>query len=192
MDNTKRLNKLYIYLKNSNFRKTVKFIIKYLPRPIQDWLKMKVYKKHKEVLVDAKQLKPVMKRVINHLINRNGNDLGDYFEFGVFNGTSLISMYKVLEELQLEHIRLFGFDSFEGLPADAAFDNNGHRSHWSPGMFKSSLKYTKSILKKEGVKMSRVNLVKGWFSETLNTNLLSEFKVEKASIIKEFRAAKSI
>src|SRR5687767_14085356 len=42
--------------------------------------------------------------------------LGDYLEFGVYNGTSLLAACRQTAAMNLSHMRLFGFDSFEGLP----------------------------------------------------------------------------
>ena len=88
-------------------------------------------------------------------------DLGDYLEFGVSRGTSLSCVHKVLVEMGLTQMRLVGFDSFEGLPPEAAEEG------WHPGQYKSTLAQTRAYLTKRGVDWQRVTLVRGWFSETL-------------------------
>jgi hypothetical protein len=114
--------------------------------------------------------------VLEMLIERHGRaGIGDYLEFGVFNGTSLICMYRALEQLRLSHVRLFGFDSFEGLPPD-------EERHWGEGgRFSCDLETTRRILIQEGVDLSRVTLIKGFFDQTLNDGLLSQ--TQKASVI---------
>src|SRR5687768_4046277 len=41
---------------------------------------------------------------------------GDYLEFGVFKGASLLYAQQRADELKLGAMRFIGFDSFEGLP----------------------------------------------------------------------------
>ena len=62
-----------------------------------------------------------LRRELLELSCRMSQDkLGDYLEFGVFNGTSLSCAHHVLNELNIDNVRSFGFDSFEGLPQEAA------------------------------------------------------------------------
>jgi O-methyltransferase len=103
--------------------------------------------------------------------------IGDYLEFGVYNGTSLICMYRALTQLGLDHVRLFGFDSFEGLPPD-------EEGHWGPGgRFKSELEFTRRVLAHEGVPNDRVVLIKGFFSDSLKPELITQYQITRASII---------
>ena len=64
------------------------------------------------------------------LLAANHIEVGDYLEFGVFNGTSMCCMHRALNTVGNRHSRLIGFDSFEGLPEVAARDSAGH---WRPG-----------------------------------------------------------
>ena len=54
------------------------------------------------------------------ILTRNAGpaELGDYLEFGVYNGTSLSCMYALVRELGYDNMRFFDCDSFEGLPRD--------------------------------------------------------------------------
>ena len=106
----------------------------------------------------------------------NGEPIGDYLEFGVYNGTSMICMHQVLRELKLDGPRLIGFDSFEGLPSD-------EEGVWRAGDFKSSLEFTQAVLSWSGVDWSRVVLVKGFFEDTLNASLAKQHEMEKAAVI---------
>jgi len=93
------------------------------------------------------------------------------------NGTSLICMYRALTQLGLDHVRLFGFDSFEGLPPD-------EEGHWGPGgRFKSELEFTRRVLAHEGVPNDRVVLIKGFFSDSLKPELITQYQITRASII---------
>lgn len=106
--------------------------------------------------------------------------LGDYLEFGVAFGASLACMYRVAQRRGIGQMRLFGFDSFEGLPEAARTDDRGY---WSPRMFRSDIRVTKRFLTRAGIDWARVTLVKGWFSDTLNVGLTAKHHLRKASII---------
>ena len=106
--------------------------------------------------------------------------MGDYLEFGVYNGTSLMCMHHELRSAGLDHVRLFGFDSFQGLPASAAVEDEGR---WRPGQCRSPLEFTTAVLKAEGVDWNRVTLIPGWFSDTLNDDTLARHGIRKASVI---------
>jgi O-methyltransferase len=120
-------------------------------------------------------------RGLERLIRDTGREsLGDYLEFGVYNGTSLVSMYRETEAMGLGGMRLFGFDSFEGLPPAAATDDEGK---WKPGAWRSDLEFTEAVLEAEGVDRSRVFLVPGWFSATCNAETAHRYNITKASVI---------
>jgi len=116
------------------------------------------------------------------LLRENGSpdNLGDYLEFGVCHGTSMLCMHRALEDAGVDGVRLFGFDSFEGLPEVAAVDDEGL---WPPGSFDSDLQYTRQILTNEGIDWGRTFLVKGWFEDTLNEALVAKHGIEKTGLI---------
>jgi O-methyltransferase len=91
-------------------------------------------------------------------------------------------MHRALVSEGLHHVRLFGFDSFLGLPAEAAWQG-GERQSWAPGQYKSTLRATRRYLSQEGVDLSRVALVKGWFRDTLNSETRARLRVAKASLV---------
>ena len=91
----------------------------------------------------------------------------DYFEFGVYKGASLKTWTEINKNSKS---RFFGFDSFKGLP-----------EKWK--MFSSS--FPKGTFDTKGetpfLKDSRVNLIKGYFQDTLR-EFLARF-VPKYQII---------
>ena len=107
--------------------------------------------------------------------------VGDYLEFGVYNGSSLACAYRALTAVGASRARLFGFDSFQGLPEDAATEEGG--GLWRPGDFRMDEKFTRRFLTEQGVDWSRVTLIKGWFNETLNAVTLQRHAIGKASLI---------
>ncbi|MET0283558.1 MAG: TylF/MycF/NovP-related O-methyltransferase [Polyangiales bacterium] len=123
-------------------------------------------------------LKAVQRKALEAL--RGSEPLGDYLEFGVFAGTSMTCMSEVLEERGLRDVRLFGFDSFEGMPPQAASEDEGT---WAPGQFKFELEVTRAIMERRGVDLSRVTLTKGWFSDTLTPAFRTRHALQKASVI---------
>lgn len=93
------------------------------------------------------------------------DDPGDYAEFGVFFGRSLVHAHRALDRLGLVgQIRCIGFDSFEGMPKEAARESGP----WIPGEYRSDREFAMSYIAQHGVDLSHVHLVKGWFSDTLN------------------------
>ncbi|HWP59922.1 MAG TPA: TylF/MycF/NovP-related O-methyltransferase [Candidatus Acidoferrales bacterium] len=100
---------------------------------------------------------------------------GAVVECGCFNGGSTAKL-SILARLTGR--RLFVFDSFEGLPqadADNIRDFHARRSmsvkrDWAPGEYAASLERVRENVKKYG-EIDVCTFVKGWFSETLATNL---------------------
>ncbi|HEX5655733.1 MAG TPA: TylF/MycF/NovP-related O-methyltransferase [Polyangiales bacterium] len=132
-------------------------------------------------ILPIEPLKALQRNALRYLVSRHGaNSVGDYLEFGVFAGTSLGCMAEVLKELRLEKVRLFGYDSFEGMPASAETEDEGT---WQPGQFKFDIEVTKAILRSRGADMSRIKLTKGWFDRTLTPGLRKQYGLRKASVI---------
>jgi O-methyltransferase len=132
-------------------------------------------------LVPEREFRGVLERALQTLVARCGRTgLGDYLEFGVYNGTSLTCVYRELQAFGLDHVRMFGFDSFQGLPPDAHLEDEGR---WRPGSCCSTLDFTTAVLETEGVDLSRVVLIPGWFSDTLNDGTIRRHGIERASVI---------
>jgi O-methyltransferase len=129
-------------------------------------------------LVPEDDLKECIRNALDRLMEgESGFRMGNYLEFGVSRGTSLACVYQVLNEKGLLHNRLFGFDSFKGMPAEAA--NEG----WRAGQYHSTLGATRRYLRKRGVDADRTCLVKGWFADTLKPEKVSEYDIDHASLI---------
>lgn len=149
-----------------------------LPDPL---LKLAVRYGGKRELVPRTRLTAVYIDALQRLKAAAGRQpLGDYLEFGVYQGTAMLCMAEAMRALGLTEMRLFGFDSFEGLPPNASEEDSGV---WKPGEFSSSLEYTRAYLKHHGVDMSRLHLIKGWFSETLTEQLKAEYNIHSASVL---------
>jgi O-methyltransferase len=93
-----------------------------------------------------------------------GSTVGDYAEFGVYNGTSLISACRAYEASLASDFLLVGFDSFQGLPPDAASIDGGV---WKPGQFRCSYNTAVHRIRSAGVPAERYKLLVGWYRDTL-------------------------
>lgn len=100
------------------------------------------------------------------LYTRNESVVGDYVEFGIADGRSLVYAWDVIGRLGLEErVRLWGFDAFQGFPAprgvDAAFPRfrEGDAAH-----ARSVVEHT---LRRHRVPAEAVNLVEGWYDQVL-------------------------
>ncbi|MGH9348602.1 MAG: TylF/MycF/NovP-related O-methyltransferase [Vicinamibacterales bacterium] len=163
----------------------------FAPAPLRDWLErerarirdvdLKEQIRRRSRLVPEPAYRALLARGLGALLERHGPEsFGDYLEFGVYNGTSLTCMYRELVSFGLDDVRLFGFDSFQGLPPDAHLEDEGR---WRPGSCCSSLSFTTAVLESEGVDRSRVTLVPGWFRDTLNARTIRRHGIRKASIV---------
>jgi O-methyltransferase len=160
-------------------------VLRHTPERAKSWMKRQYWKSRissGSAIVAAEGLTEKYREALRWLLNQEGdaNHLGDYLEFGVFNGTSLSCMYAVTRDMGAESVRLFGFDSFEGLPETAGMESDGL---WSAGQFQLDYDYTRKWLTRQGVDWNRVFLVKGWFKDTLNRELMDKFRINRASVI---------
>ena len=114
------------------------------------------------------------------LAQRGEQELGDYLEFGVYQGSAMSCMYHAASSLGLNKMKFIGFDSFEGMPEQS---NHEDENVWNSGEFYSSLPNTKVYLSKNGVDMSRVALIKGWFDDTCNPKTVQQHNIRKAAVI---------
>jgi len=132
-------------------------------------------------LVIKEEILPKYEEACKFLAEKIGRDaIGDYFEFGVSHGSSLNCMHKVLTALKWDHVRIFGFDSFEGMPPNTENEDGGR---WKEGDFASPLEATSAFLTRNGIDWKRTFLIKGWYSATLTQDLIKKYNITKASII---------
>lgn len=129
--------------------------------------------------VPPDQLTLFFEKAVRRLSEAVGpKNVGDYLEFGVYQGNSMMAMQEAVRRVELGAVRFFGFDSFEGLPSEAEWDGP-----WSEGEFRSDIEFTRKRLTEGGVDWRRTELVKGFFSDTLTPELREQHRIEKASLI---------
>ena len=107
-----------------------------------------------------------------------GSTIGDYLEFGVFNGGSLSEMCTASQKMGVS-TRFFGFDAFEGLPAESEQADNGV---FKKGFYACSFEDLQICLTRNGVDTNKINWVKGWYSNTLTPTLEAQYAFDPGLI----------
>jgi O-methyltransferase len=132
-------------------------------------------------LVPERELEEQYRDVLNRLALAAGRDeVGDYLEFGVYVGSSLLCMHRASRGVGLESLRLYGFDSFQGFPKVAATESAGVLQ---PGWLRAEYSLVREHLTRNGIDWDRTTLVPGWFEETLVPGLADQLGIKKAGII---------
>ncbi len=103
-----------------------------------------------------------------------------YLEFGVYIGTSLACMYQAASDAGADKLRIIGFDSFEGMPEGVEKEDG---SHWHKGELFSDMALTKQNLTRLGVPLERVELVPGWFEDSLTEETRTRLGIRTADIV---------
>jgi O-methyltransferase len=105
---------------------------------------------------------------------------GDYLEFGVFRGSTFVPAYHFAQRNNLKGMRFYGFDSFAGLPAIKGSDEGGE---FTQGQYCLSLEQFKKLISERGVRLAKIDLVKGWYDEVLNDGTAKHLSLEKAALV---------
>jgi len=87
-----------------------------------------------------------------------------YYEFGLFRGFSFWFAEQISREYTGSSFRLFGFDSFQGLPSPQL---DAEASVFHKGDFCGSYETVTTNLEKWKADLSRISLHKGFYSNTL-------------------------
>jgi len=153
---------------------------KFFPVKISSWEEERVKNICSINLVPSEKLKPFFGNMIKKLQSIKGEEIGDYFEFGVFNGSSMSSMYLAAKKRNLKSMRFFGFDGFQGLPEGAEKEDDGA---WKEGAYVCSFEKMKECLKRKKINPENINWVKGWYKDTLNNKTIKKFKLKKIGIV---------
>ncbi|MBI4713830.1 class I SAM-dependent methyltransferase [Candidatus Uhrbacteria bacterium] len=131
-------------------------------------------------LVPPQKLVDFFKDCLARLKEIKGNEVGDYFEFGVFNGNSIGSMYLAREAMGLKSTRLFGFDAFQGLPPGAEKEDAGVDK---AGFSTCSFEQMQQCLLRRNVNSNEITWVKGWYNETLNDETVRKLNLRKIGLV---------
>ncbi|MBU1616067.1 TylF/MycF family methyltransferase [bacterium] len=120
-------------------------------------------------------------KLIVHYLNAS-KLFGNYAEFGVWTGNTFATVYKqsrLIYKDSFKSMKFYAFDSFEGFP-----DLEGDDIY--PQFIKGGRTCNEddfmNNLKKKGVDVSRVEKIKGWFSETLKSSADAYQSIKQDSI----------
>jgi len=107
---------------------------------------------------------------------------GDYCEFGVFEGTTFSHAFRNMAP-HFPDMRFVAFDSFEGLPQPKGLDaRGGYSSHFYEQQFACSLQDFQRNVRRNGVDLTRVRTVEGWFSDTLRQSVADQHGVDRIAV----------
>jgi O-methyltransferase len=103
---------------------------------------------------------------------------GDYLEFGVFKGASLLHAQKQADALGLTHMRFIGFDSFQGLPPEP----DQRTEMFYEGQYSCGEGQVRTWLSQHGADWKRLNLVPGFYDQTLTWKTKAELRLTKCAV----------
>lgn len=167
--------------RNSPLQKTLKRIYrKFNPVPKSPWTAGQIDDICAVNLVPPEKLISFFTDCISKLQKIRGKEIGDYLEFGVFNGNSIGSMFLAKNAADLNSMRLFGFDAFEGLPSNSENEDDGV---WKKGFYSCSFEQMKQCLKKRNINPDEITWVNGWYDQTLNNETIAKFNLKKIAIV---------
>ncbi len=127
---------------------------------------------------------------------------GDYLEFGCSTGQSFAEAYHSISQAyrinlkpsiwnnekdiitrksNWEKMRFFAFDSFEGLPELKGIDSLS--KVFVKGKYKNSENNFIEFIKSKGIGLNKVQVIPGWYKDTLNDNTKSKYNLRKAAIV---------
>lgn len=110
--------------------------------------------------------------------------LGDIYEFGVYGGATLQCLLEQLEQHNIKYNRVFGFDSFCGLPAKC--EDSGYS--FCEGNYSAKQLYnTNDAEKIKQYILKKTHfipiLIEGFFENVLTSELIVEYGMKPASFI---------
>ncbi len=110
--------------------------------------------------------------------------LGNYYEFGCFRGGSLILNGQIIKFFsifykELKNMKIFAFDSFQGLPEITIDDHND--PVWIKGAYSGSLEEVKKNVAK--YRINNIEYIKGFYNDSLTEDLGEKMKIFPPSII---------
>ncbi len=151
----------------------------FYPIPGSPWTKGHVDDLCQINLVPPETLKTFFADCIKILQKIKGQEIGDYLEFGVFNGSSMGSAYLTAQNFHLNTMKFFGFDSFEGLPAGTDEEHDILQK----GFYCCPFEKTKECLQKRGVNPDDVIWIKGVYQQTLNDEIFKKVGYPKIGLV---------
>ena len=106
---------------------------------------------------------------------------GDYFEFGLYRGSTFAHAQRTAERhLPSSGMRFFGFDSFQGLPEPTGIDMA--TGEFGEGDFACTVEDVRAELDRRRVDWSRVHLIEGWYEDSLTDQLKAKLGTQRVAV----------
>ncbi|MCD4759805.1 TylF/MycF family methyltransferase [archaeon] len=102
---------------------------------------------------------------------------GDWLEFGTYEGNSTILTMRLADKYKVP-LRIITFDSFEGMPLIKS-----KLKIIKKGKFKTNYQIVKSNLKQYETDDIKVEVVKGYYKDTCNKQLVKHRNIKKISVL---------
>lgn len=118
--------------------------------------------------------------IMAHL--RNCQMQGDYYEFGVFQGRSLVYAWYFAKNYGLNDMHFYGFDSFAGLP-DSKIDKTSDFTRFDEGNYSCGMDSVINNLKARDVNLNDITLIPGYYKDSLNKLTKQKLRDSKAAVI---------
>ena len=126
--------------------------------------------------VDSQRIERIVE-IVNK-INKENNQ-GDILEFGIFEGFSLCEITKEVRKNNMKN-RIFGFDSFKGLPNSSSENDYSMWRYQDYCSFKENTE--KEMIEYIG-NIDDITLIEGYYSDTLTPELKNKYNFKEASMI---------
>jgi O-methyltransferase len=104
---------------------------------------------------------------------------GDYYEFGLYAGTTFHHAQQEAKRLGMDAMHFWGFDSFSGLPHVDGLEG----ICFPVGSYACSRELVEKLHNQFGVDWSHVHLIEGWYKDVLTGTLAQEMKMSPAKAI---------
>ena len=140
----------------------------------QEWQSPNHVAKYGRAFINTKEFKWGASQALVKRANQLASDEQDIYQFGVYTGGTMTHMNIRIKSYR----RMWGFDSFEGLPPET-YGVRIEGKHWLPGGFSSKgalkAKTPEEAMRRVAAKLDnpKATLVRGFFNNSLPTMDLS-------------------
>jgi O-methyltransferase len=124
---------------------------------------------------------PALERCFSKAKENGNGATGDYMEFGLFKGYSFWYAQHLARENDLESMRFFGFDSFQGLPEPGELDTTQNNVFYE-GQYYCNKSDVVHNLNSKNVDWSKTHLIEGFFNESLVPDLKMQYRIRNAAV----------
>jgi hypothetical protein len=163
-----------------SFKSTVEDLLRNYP-PLFRLASRMYHKMHGSFRTLSPGAPGAIRKGFERVLERDGSVSGDYYEFGLFRGYTFLQAWNHAKALGLNEVNFYGFDSFEGLPAAEGIDQVDGR--FFEGQFACSREEVEKNLASEGVDLSKVSLVEGYYENSLTEELYTRFPFKPAAVV---------